>query len=71
MIFNRYGGPWQEFRAYVATVLFGWAQSIHFPATMDLAKSLAALEAEARQRNDATCDVPDARPIFINPDARP
>jgi hypothetical protein len=47
MIFNRYGGPWQEFRAYVATILLGWAQSVHFAATMDLAKCLAALEAEA------------------------
>jgi hypothetical protein len=45
-LFTKYGGPWQELRAYVATVLFGWARAAHFPATMDLARSLAAIEAE-------------------------
>lgn len=27
----KYGGPWQEFRAYVATVLFGWGSGRALP----------------------------------------
>ena len=50
---RRYGGPWQEFRAFVAEVLIGWAQSIHFRATMDLARALIELEDEALRRGRA------------------
>lgn len=44
----KYGGPWQEFRAYLATILFGWAQVAHFTATVDLACSLAAMAEAAK-----------------------
>ncbi len=43
---DRYGGPWQELRAYLATVLIGWAQTAHFRATMDVARALTAIEDE-------------------------
>lgn len=72
MTFKRYGGPWQVFRAFTATVLIGWAHSIHFRATMDTARVLTELEDEARRRkHDGTCDIPEPRPIYINPQARP
>lgn len=70
-----YGGAWQEFRAYLALVLFGWAQSVHFGCTVDMARALTAMEEQAwadaladvsRQAqcpapDNASCDIPDAR----------
>lgn len=41
---KHYGNAWQECRAYMATILFGWAQRAHFGATMDLARRLASME---------------------------
>lgn len=38
-----YGGPWQEFRALVATGLLNLALLAHFRATMDLAADLDRL----------------------------
>ncbi len=45
---RKYGGTRQELRAALATSLIGWAQRIHFAATMDMARGLATLEAEAQ-----------------------
>lgn len=45
---SSYGGAWQELRALVATKLLGLAVSVHFPATMDIARELVVMETEAK-----------------------
>lgn len=40
---KRYGGPWQELRALLATSLIGLAQRVHCEASMDLMAVLSSL----------------------------
>lgn len=37
---------WREFRAYVATILFGWAQAASMEATLELSRMVTRLAEE-------------------------
>lgn len=51
---KRYGGPWQEFRAFVATILLGLALKIHSEVTFDSAEALTELRHSFEGANDGT-----------------
>lgn len=38
-----YGNWWQELRAWWATVLFGWACTVHRQAAMDMSVAIARM----------------------------
>jgi len=46
---------WREFRAYVATILYGWAQAASMEATLELSRMVVRLAAEDADMRARRC----------------
>ncbi len=49
---------WQEFRAYVATILYGWAQAASFEATLELARMVVRMASGLPPHLEAAAEQP-------------